>query len=119
VICLGFGVWGNPGSVSRVGRVRLVLRTFPELVWKSVQNLVESIIGGMRLIRNKLTQQQSAVVVTSQVFSILYYACPVWFNPALNKKCLKTIESLHLRALRLIIRDYRQRISRAEVSEIN
>jgi len=48
----------------------------------------------------------------------LYYACPVWFSSALNKKCLKSVESLHFRALRLIIRDYRQRISRDEVTEI-
>jgi len=38
---LGFGVWGNPGSRGWVGRVMLVLRTFPELVGRSVQNLVE------------------------------------------------------------------------------
>jgi len=29
------------GSRGRVGRVMLVLRTFPELVWRSAQNLVE------------------------------------------------------------------------------
>jgi len=39
--CLGFGGWGTPGSGSWVGRVILVLRTFPELVWRSVQNLAE------------------------------------------------------------------------------
>jgi len=32
---------GTPGSGGQVGRVILVLSTFPELVWKSVQNLVE------------------------------------------------------------------------------
>jgi len=40
-ICLGFGAQGTPGSGVQVGRVILVLRTFPELVWRSVQNLVE------------------------------------------------------------------------------
>jgi len=38
---LGFGVWGTPRSRDRVGGVMLVLRTFPELVWRSVQTLVE------------------------------------------------------------------------------
>jgi len=37
---LGFGVWGTPGSRGWVGGVMLVLRTFPELVGRSVQNLV-------------------------------------------------------------------------------
>jgi len=41
VICLDFGVWGTPGSGGQVGRVLFVLRTFPELVWRSVQNLAE------------------------------------------------------------------------------
>jgi len=38
---LDFEVWGTPGSRGQVGRVMLVLRTFPELVGRSVQNLVE------------------------------------------------------------------------------
>jgi len=38
---LGFRVWGTPGSRGWVGGVKLVLRTFPELVGRSVQNLVE------------------------------------------------------------------------------
>jgi len=38
---LGFGVWGTLGSRGWVGRVMLVLRTFPELAGRSVQNLVE------------------------------------------------------------------------------
>jgi len=38
---LDFGVWGISGSRGRVGRVMLVLRTFPELVGMSVQNFVQ------------------------------------------------------------------------------
>jgi len=38
---LGFEVWGTPGSGGWVGGVMLVLRTFPELVGRFVQNLVE------------------------------------------------------------------------------
>jgi len=41
VVCLGFGVWGTLGSGGWVVRVMLALRTFPELVGRSVQNLVE------------------------------------------------------------------------------
>jgi len=36
-----FGVWGTLGSGGRVGAVMLVLRTFPGLVGRSVQNLEE------------------------------------------------------------------------------
>jgi len=41
MIYLGFGVWGTPGPRGWVGGVILVLRIFPELVWRSAQNLVE------------------------------------------------------------------------------
>jgi len=41
MICLVFGVWGTPGSGGQVGEAKLVFTTFPELVWWSVQNLVE------------------------------------------------------------------------------
>jgi len=38
---LDFGVLDTPGSRGQVGGVMLVLRTFPELVGRSVQSLVE------------------------------------------------------------------------------
>jgi len=41
VICLGFAVWVTPWSGGWFGVVILVLRTFPELAERSVQNLVE------------------------------------------------------------------------------
>jgi len=41
LIWKGFGAWGILGLGVRVGRVIFVKRAFPELVWRSVQNLVE------------------------------------------------------------------------------
>jgi len=38
---LGFRVWGTTGFRGWVGWVMLALRTFPELVGRSVQNFVE------------------------------------------------------------------------------
>jgi len=43
--------FGEPGVRGRVGMVILVLRTFLELVWRSVQNLVE--IGPTILLFHK------------------------------------------------------------------
>jgi len=92
-----------------------------ELSWKphisGLKKRVLSVIGGMRMVRNKLTQAQTTKVVTAQVFSILYYACAVWLTPTLNSDLKKTINSLHFRSLRLIIRDFRQKVSRNEVTE--
>jgi len=52
----------------------------------SLKKRIMSVIGGVRMIRNKLTKQQTTNVVTAQVFSILYYACVVWLTPTLNRK---------------------------------
>jgi len=41
VICVGFEDWGTPGFGGQVGGVRLVLRTFNELVWRSGQKDVK------------------------------------------------------------------------------
>jgi len=69
------------------------------------------------MIRNKLSMSQTTSIVTAQVFSLMYYACSVWLTPSINKKCLRTVESLHFRALRLILRDYKNKVSRLEVTE--
>jgi len=68
------------------------------------------------MIRHKFTEQQTKMLVTSQVLSILYYASPVWLTPALMATERKMIESIHYRSLRLIIKDYKQRIPREWVS---
>jgi len=69
------------------------------------------------MVRNKLTQSQATKVVTAQIFLILYFACTVWLTPSLNGSLKRTIDSLHFRALRLILRDYRQRVSRIEITQ--
>jgi len=68
------------------------------------------------MVRNKLTQAQTTKVVTAQVFSILYYACAVWLTPSLGSDLNKTVNSLHYRSLRLIIRDYRQKVSQTDIT---
>jgi len=86
------------------------------LTWQShissLKKRIMKVIGGVRMIRNKLTPKQATSVVTAQIFSVLYYACCVWLTPVLSKKCLNTIEGLHFKSLRLILENYRQRVSR-------
>lgn len=91
-----------------------------DLNWKThvttLKKRIISVIGGVRMVRNKLTQAQTTKVVTAQVFSILYYACAVWLTPTLGSDLKKTINSLHFRALRLIICDYRHKVSRNDIT---
>jgi len=49
VSCLGFGVWGTLGSRGQVGRVIVVLRTFPVLVGEICAKFGGDWPGGSRM----------------------------------------------------------------------
>jgi len=57
-------------------------------------------------------------VVTSQVFSILYYASPVWLTTELTRKNVNRVESMHYSALRLVIKDYKRKINREKINQL-
>jgi len=73
---------------------------------------------GVKMVKNKLTQKQATQVVTAHIFSILYYACAVWLTPSIGRKNMGTIGSLHFRALRVVLRDYRHEISCENLTRI-
>jgi len=79
---------------------------------KNVCTRVRRLLCGMRMIRHKFTEVQANILITAQVLSILYYGAPAWLTPHLLRPDLRRIESVHYKCLRLIVKDYRQRISR-------
>lgn len=81
-----------------------------------VRNKILKLLNGLKIIRRKLDLKQTMTIVTSQVFSILYYASPVWLTPAVSKQTIKEVEKLHFKSLRIVTRDYRQRTSREEIT---
>jgi len=83
---------------------------------KQLSGKVRRLLCGLKIIRKKLTEEQTNVLVTSQVLSVLYYAAPVWLTPHLQGPEIRKIESLHFRSLRIVIRDYRQRVHREWVT---
>jgi len=86
------------------------------LCWKKhVENVKKKLTtanNGVKLIRRKMDAKQTLVVVTAQALSILYYGASVWLTPGLPKHLLKVVESLHYRCVRLVVKDYKQRVSR-------
>jgi len=72
----------------------------------------------MKIIRKKMTFKQSLTVVTSQVFSVFYYASPVWLTPSVSSRVIKEVEKIHFKTLRVVVRDYKQRMSRETISRI-
>jgi len=80
------------------------------------KNRVLKLLNGMKIIRKKMTFKQSLMVVTSQVFSVLYYASPVWLTPSTSSRIIKEIERIHFKTLRIVVRDYKQRMNKDLIS---
>jgi len=50
--------------------------------------------------------------------SLLYYASMVWLTPSLSRKNWSLVESIHYKALRLVVKDYKQRMSRVMIDRV-
>lgn len=79
---------------------------------KMVVNKVRRLICGFRMIRDKFTEIQAKNLVTAQALSVLYYGSPAWLTPSFLGDRLRRLESIHYRCLRVIVKDYKQRIPR-------
>lgn len=66
---------------------------------------------GFRMIRHKFTEVQAKNLITAQALSVLYYGSPAWLSPSIMGDRMRRLESIHYRCLRIIVKDYKQRIS--------
>jgi len=83
---------------------------------QTAKNRVLKLLNGLKIIRKKMTFKQSLMVVTSQVFSVLYYASPVWLTPTTSSSITKEVERIHFKTLRVVVRDYKQRMNKDLIS---
>jgi len=51
-----------------------------------------------------------------QALSILYYASCAWLTPILGRREMDEVEKIHYRALRIVLKDYKQRMNRDLIS---
>jgi len=61
--------------------------------------------------------KQSLMITTAQALSILYYGASVWLTPALIKTQLRRVERLHYKCVRLVVKDYRRKMSRSVIDK--
>jgi len=79
---------------------------------KNVQKKCNQKLAVLKKIRHKFTLQQFKKIVTSQYFSILYYCSPVWLHDGLKSGLKRQINSAHFKALHIMLKDYKNKISR-------
>jgi len=74
------------------------------------------ILNGLRIIKRKFNHDQMKTLITSQVFGVLYYGSIVWLNPSLSANNIKKLDRIHYAACRLMIGDWRNKLSRSTVN---
>ncbi len=72
----------------------------------------------LKKIQNTLTSEQFIKIATSQVFSTIYYASPVWLNTTLSSKLWKKVTSFHYRVMRVACNDHKARKKRIVIDSI-
>jgi len=78
---------------------------------KNVQKKCNQKLAVLKKIRHKFTLLQFKKIVTSQYFSILYFCSPVWLHDGLKSGLKRQINSAHFKALHIMLKDYKNKIS--------
>jgi len=107
-------------SVTKLKALGVILDA--KLKWDShiaqLRKRITRVLNGLKIIRRKLNFKQAITIVTTQALSILYYASSAWVTPSIGRKEMNALESIHFKALRVVVNDYRQRMSRDVISAL-
>jgi len=75
-------------------------------------NSCQRILHGLKLVRKYFTEENFKTILTSFLFSKLFYAFEVWSYDLLNYHTKTLLDSFYYKCLRLIINDHQNLISR-------
>jgi hypothetical protein len=72
----------------------------------------------LQKIRKFFTQKQFLQILTSQFFSVLFYCSQAWLTSATKRTYWSLINSVHYRALRVAMREFRPKTNREKIDVI-
>jgi len=102
--------------ISKKSMKALGLTFQSDLKWnvhvEAVLSKIRTKLALLRKIRKDLDLDQYLKIATSQLYSQMYYASPVWLNETLGSDQWKKLRSMHYRILRAGTRDFKQRTSK-------
>jgi len=91
-----------------------------DLTWdkhiRGIINRSRLILRKLKYLRKVLNKADLLKVATAHLYGLLYYAAPVWLNMQTSARHLKLLNSLHFRAMRIVLGDFRNKLSRNEVT---
>jgi len=120
----------EPGSltlsngISSKAEMKALGITFtPDLKWNKHLNITigkaTRIVNKIKFLRKWIDQDSAMQIVTSQFFGTLYYAAPVWLNEGLVEAQWKRLNSIHYRAIRATICDFKKKVPRSVLDIIS
>jgi len=83
-------------------------------VYKNINGCQRS-LHGIKTIRKYFNQNQLKDLVTSFVFSKLFYAFEVWSNNLLNFDCKQKLDSFYYKCCRVVIGDFYNSVNRGNI----
>lgn len=84
----------------------------------SLESRLRPKISLLRKISNKLSMEQFLRVAIAQIYSIMYYAAPVWLNVTLKSAYWLRLRTLHYRVLRAAVKDFKRRRPNRELDKV-
>jgi hypothetical protein len=91
----------------------------PSLSWDkhidSILNRTAFLIHRTKYLARWLKKEDLLKLITSQYYSIIYYAAPIWIG-SLTSKAWSRLNAAHYRALRACLKDYKRRRSKRDLN---
>jgi len=74
----------------------------------NVMKKAQRMISGLKVIREKLSEEQFLRVATAQYYSAMYYGIQVWLNDSSVKSQKEKLNVLHYKLLRVALMDWKR-----------
>jgi hypothetical protein len=84
---------------------------------KKAKSACQRFKPALRHLKSRLNSKELLKVITSHYYSRLYYGSEIWF-PCLKMKLKDSISALHYHPLRLVLNDFKRKLSRKEICEL-
>jgi len=77
-----------------------------------------AVFSKLKFLQQLMDLEGMKKILTTHFFGMIYYSSQIWLNELTTIKQLRLINSLHYKALRISIGDYRKRVSKDDLSKM-
>jgi len=81
-------------------------------------NSCQRVLHGLKVVRKYFTIEKFLQILTSFLFSKLFYSCEIWSYDILSFECKRKIDSFYYKACRVALNDFENTMSRPDINNI-